>query len=187
MKQEERSVQFHIQCAPGDVGRYCILPGDPGRSEIIARYFDNPIHVAYNREFNIYTGTLLGEKVSVCSTGIGGPSAVIALEELCAIGGDTFVRTGTCGGIKLEVQSNDLVTPPARSAMSQPEAPIELAVPDMRCFGPGGHRQALGHPWHAGWCSARTLWPARPRPDAGVPRAGSQVGGLKRRGCWPAR
>ena len=109
MKQEERSVQFHIQCAPGDVGRYCILPGDPGRSEIIARYFDNPVHVAYNREFNIYTGTLLGEKVSVCSTGIGGPSAVIALEELCAIGGDTFVRTGTCGGIKLEVQSNDLV------------------------------------------------------------------------------
>ena len=53
MKQEERSVQFHIQCAPGDVGRYCILPGDPGRSEIIARYFDNPIHVAYTREFNI--------------------------------------------------------------------------------------------------------------------------------------
>ena len=109
MKQEERSVQFHIQCAPGDVGRYCILPGDPGRSEIIARYFDNPIHVAYNREFNIYTGTLLGEKVSVCSTGIGGPSAVIALEELCAIGGDTFVRTGTCGGIKLEVQSLSLI------------------------------------------------------------------------------
>ena len=53
MKQEERTLQFHIRCAPGDVGRYCILPGDPGRSEVIAQYFDNPVHVAYNREFNI--------------------------------------------------------------------------------------------------------------------------------------
>ena len=139
MKQEERSVQFHIQCAPGDVGRYCILPGDPGRSEIIARYFDNPIHVAYNREFNIYTGTLLGEKVSVCSTGIGGPSAVIALEELCAIGGDTFVRTGTCGGIKLEVQSNDLVIATGavrHEGASREYAPIEypaVANFDVTC------------------------------------------------------
>lgn len=155
MKQEERSVQFHIQCAPGDVGRYCILPGDPGRSEIIARYFDNPIHVAYNREFNIYTGTLLGEKVSVCSTGIGGPSAVIALEELCAIGGDTFVRTGTCGGIKLEVQSNDLVIATGavrHEGASREYAPIEFpAVPDYEVLSAlVDTAKALGHPWHAG-------------------------------------
>ena len=155
MKQEERSVQFHIQCAPGDVGRYCILPGDPGRSEIIARYFDNPIHVAYNREFNIYTGTLLGEKVSVCSTGIGGPSAVIALEELCAIGGDTFVRTGTCGGIKLEVQSNDLVIATGavrHEGASREYAPIEFpAVPDYEVLSAlVDTAKALGHPWPAG-------------------------------------
>ena len=128
MKQEERTLQFHIRCAPGDVGRYCILPGDPGRSEVIAQYFDNPVHVAYNREFNIYTGTLLGEKVSVCSTGIGGPSAVIALEELHAIGADTFVRTGTCGGIKLEVQSGDLVIATGavrHEGASREYAPIE--------------------------------------------------------------
>ncbi|MFR1233960.1 MAG: nucleoside phosphorylase [Evtepia gabavorous] len=155
MKQEERSVQFHIQCAPGDVGRYCILPGDPGRSEIIARYFDNPIHVAYNREFNIYTGTLLGEKVSVCSTGIGGPSAVIALEELCAIGGDTFVRTGTCGGIKLEVQSNDLVI--ATGAVRHEGASREYAplssrrCPTMRCSRPWWTPpRPWAIPWHAG-------------------------------------
>ena len=61
MKQEERSVQFHIQCAPGDVGRYCILPGDPGRSEIIARYFDNPVHVPYNLE---YKSLFLGNRFS---------------------------------------------------------------------------------------------------------------------------
>ena len=106
---QELAKQFHIACAQGDIGRYCILPGDPGRVPAIAALFDDAKQIAYNREFNVWTGTLLGEKVSVCSTGIGGPSAVIALEELCAIGGDTFVRTGTCGGIKLEVQSNDLV------------------------------------------------------------------------------
>ena len=86
MKKESREVQFHIQCRRGDVGRYCLLPGDPGRCELIASFFENPVHIGQNREYNIYTGTLLGEKVSVCSTGIGGPSAVIALEELCAIG-----------------------------------------------------------------------------------------------------
>ena len=155
MKQEERSVQFHIQCAPGDVGRYCILPGDPGRSEIIARYFDNPVHVAYNREFNIYTGTLLGEKVSVCSTGIGGPSAVIALEELCAIGGDTFVRTGTCGGIKLEVQSNDLVIATGavrHEGASREYAPIEFpAVADFQVTNALVEAtKKLGFPLHTG-------------------------------------
>ena len=73
-------LQFHIRCKQGDVGRYCFLPGDPGRCEAIAQYFDNPVHVGMNREYNIWTGTLLGEKVSVCSTGIGGPSASIAME-----------------------------------------------------------------------------------------------------------
>lgn len=101
--------QFHIHCVEGDVGRYCILPGDPGRCESIAALFDDAKHVAQNREFNIYTGTLLGEKVSVCSTGIGGPSASIAMEELHNIGADTFIRVGTCGGINLDVQSGDIV------------------------------------------------------------------------------
>ena len=107
MQQLEK--QFHIHCVEGDVGRYCILPGDPGRCESIAQLFDNPVHVAQNREYNIYTGTLLGEKVSVCSTGIGGPSASIAMEELHNIGADTFIRVGTCGGINLDVQSGDIV------------------------------------------------------------------------------
>ena len=101
--------QFHIHCVPGDVGRYCLLPGDPGRCEAIAQWFDQPVHVGMNREYNIYTGTLLGEKVSVCSTGIGGPSASIAMEELHNIGADTFIRVGTCGGIELDVRSGDVV------------------------------------------------------------------------------
>ncbi len=101
--------QFHIRCAEGDVGRYVLLPGDPGRCEAIAAHFDNPQFVSQNREYTVYTGTLLGEKVSVCSTGIGGPSAAIAMEELHAIGADTFVRVGTCGGIDLDVRSGDVV------------------------------------------------------------------------------
>ena len=135
MKKESREVQFHIQCRQGDVGRYCLLPGDPGRCALIASFFEDPVHIGQNREYNIYTGTLLGEKVSVCSTGIGGPSAVIALEELCAIGADTFVRTGTCGGIKLDVKSNDLVIATGavrHEGASREYAPIEFpAVADF--------------------------------------------------------
>lgn len=127
--------QFHIHCTSGDVGRYVILPGDPGRCESIAAHFDNPVHVGQNREFNIYTGSLLGEKVSVCSTGIGGPSASIAMEELHKIGADTFIRTGTCGGIAIDVQTDDIVV--ATGAIrfehtSREYAPIEYpAVPNL--------------------------------------------------------
>ena len=106
---QELEKMFHIHCAPGDVGRYCILPGDPGRVPAIAALFDDAKQVAYNREFNVWTGTLLGEKVTACSTGIGGPSASIAMEELHNIGADTFIRVGTCGGIDLDVQSGDVV------------------------------------------------------------------------------
>lgn len=106
---QDIGVQFHIRCKEGDVGRYVFLPGDPGRCESIAAHFDNPVHVGMNREYNIYTGTLLGQKVSVCSTGIGGPSASIAMEELHKIGADTFIRVGTCGGIDLNVRSGDVV------------------------------------------------------------------------------
>ena len=127
--------QFHIHCVAGDVGHYVILPGDPGRCAAIAALFDEAHHIAQNREFNIYTGTLLGERVSVCSTGIGGPSAVIAMEELHQIGADTFLRTGTCGGIDLDVRSGDIVV--ATGAIryehtSQEYAPLEYpAVPDL--------------------------------------------------------
>ena len=132
---QDIGTQFHIRCNPGDVGKYVFLPGDPGRCEAIAKHFDNPVHVGMNREYNIYTGTLLGEKVSVCSTGIGGPSAAIAMEELAAIGADTFIRVGTCGGIALDVLPGDVVV--ATGAIrfehtSMEYAPIEFpAVSDF--------------------------------------------------------
>ena len=101
--------QYHIAATSEDIGRYCILPGDPGRCELIAAYLDDVVHIGMNREYNIYTGYLLGEKVTVCSTGIGGPSTAIAVEELAACGADTMIRVGTCGGISLDVCSGDLV------------------------------------------------------------------------------
>ena len=132
---QDIGMQFHIHCKEGDVGRYCFLPGDPGRCQDIAKYFDNPVHVGMNREYNIYTGYLLGEKVSVCSTGIGGPSAAIAMEELSNIGADTFVRIGTCGGIAMDVQAGDVVvaTGAVRFEHTSFEyAPSEFpAVPDF--------------------------------------------------------
>lgn len=102
-------LEFHIRCKKGDVGRYILLPGDPGRVEKIASYLENAKKVIETREFNIYTGYLEGEKVSVCSTGIGGPSAAIALEELANIGGDTFIRVGTATGMDLDILAGSIV------------------------------------------------------------------------------
>lgn len=102
-------VRFHLKIKNGDVGRYVILPGDPGRVPKIAALLDNAQQIAQNREYNIYTGTLNGTKVSVCSTGIGGPSAAIAVEELIDSGATTFIRVGTSGGIDLSVFGGDLI------------------------------------------------------------------------------
>ena len=101
--------QYHIQVASGEVGRYVLLPGDPKRCAKIAQYFDDPVLVADNREYITITGTVDGVRLSVTSTGIGGPSAAIALEELANCGADTFIRVGTCGGMQEEILSGDLV------------------------------------------------------------------------------
>ena len=163
--------QYHINCVPGDVGRYCILPGDPGRVPAIAALFDNAKQVAYNREFNVWTGTLLGEKVTACSTGIGGPSAAIAMEELRKCGADTFIRTGTCGGIDLDVQSGDIVV--ATGAIrfehtSLEYAPIEFpAVADFQitnCLARA--TKALGRPLHTGGVQCKDSFYGQHSPDA---------------------
>lgn len=101
--------QFHISTLPSDVGKYVILPGDPFRVPKIAEYLDGATQVAHNREFNVYTGTLDGEMLTVCSTGIGGASAAIAVEELIKCGAHTFIRIGTCGGIAHNVSAGDLI------------------------------------------------------------------------------
>lgn len=132
---EDPSRQYHIQVAKGEVGRYVIMPGDPKRCVKIAQYFDDPVLVADNREYITYTGTLDGVKVSVTSTGIGGPSAAIAMEELYKCGADTFVRIGTCGGMQTEIKSGDVVIATGAIRMegtSKEYAPIEYpAVADL--------------------------------------------------------
>lgn len=102
-------IQYHINMKDGDVGKYVILPGDPKRCKLIAEHFENSVLIADHREFVTYTGYIDGEKVSVTSTGIGGPSAAIALEELANIGADTFIRVGTSGGMDINVMGGDLV------------------------------------------------------------------------------
>ncbi len=128
MHYAEEEMQYHLQIHNGQVGKYVILPGDPKRCEKIAAYFEHPVLIADSREFVTYTGTLEGETVSVTSTGIGGPSAAIAMEELFKAGAHTFIRVGTCGGIDTEVQSGDLViaTGAVRAeGTSREYAPIE--------------------------------------------------------------
>jgi uridine phosphorylase len=148
-----------------------ILPGDPGRCPSIAAHFDNAKFVVQNREYVTYTGTLLGEKVSVCSTGIGGPSASIAMEELHKLGADTFIRVGTCGGIDLDVKSGDIVV--ATGAIrfehtSLEYAPIEFpAVSDFEIAAAlTESARALGYRVHTGVVQCKDSFYGQHSPEA---------------------
>lgn len=161
--------QFHIRCVEGDVGRYVILPGDPGRCEKIAALFDDAHFVSQNREYTIYTGTLLGEKVSVCSTGIGGPSAAIALEELVECGADTFIRVGTSGGIVDKVKGGDIVIATGairQEGTSREYLPIEFpAVADFSVVSALNEAaKTLGFPYHTGVIQSKDSFYGEIRP-----------------------
>ena len=151
----ETAKMLHVNLAPGEAGRYAIVPGDPDRCELIAAHLDNPRMVTRKREFTTWEGTLDGERVTVTSTGIGGPSTAICVEELHKCGADTFIRVGTCGGIALQVKSDDVVIATGavrHEGASREYAPIEFpAVSDYQV------QEALvqaaknlGKPWHAG-------------------------------------
>lgn len=152
---ENPNKQYHIQVGKGDVGRYVILPGDPKRCAKIAKYFDDPVLMADNREYVTYTGYLDGVKVSVTSTGIGGPSASIAMEELVMSGADTFIRIGTCGGMQLDVKSGDVVIANGAIRMegtTREYAPIEFpAVADIHITNALMEAaEEMGAPYHVG-------------------------------------
>lgn len=101
--------QFHLRIKEGEIGKYVILCGDPGRVEKIAAFLDDSSFLVENREYKLFNGYINGEKVTVASTGIGGPSAAICVEELIKCGAHTFIRVGTSGGIKQDVVGGDLV------------------------------------------------------------------------------
>lgn len=162
--------QYHIQVAKGEVGRYVILPGDPKRCEKIAQYFDDAKLIADSREYVTYTGYLDGVKVSVTSTGIGGPSAAIAMEELYRCGADTFIRVGTCGGIQTEVQSGDIViaTGAVRiEGTSKEYAPVEYpAVPELSVTNAlVSSAKELELPYHAGVVQCKDSFYGQHEPE----------------------
>lgn len=166
----EAGLQYHLQIRPGDVGRYVILPGDPKRCEKIAKHFEDAKLVADSREFVTYTGYLEGEKVSVTSTGIGGPSASIAMEELVQCGADTFVRVGTCGGIDLDVRGGDIVIATGAVRMegtSREYAPIEYpAVADLEVANAlVAAAKELGFTYHTGVVQCKDAFYGQHEPE----------------------
>ena len=161
--------QMHIQITKGEIGGYVILPGDPARCEKIAQLFDNPKRLASNREYTLYTGYLNGVQVGVCSTGIGGPSAAIALEELVECGAHTFIRVGTSGGMQDDVLAGDICIATAsirQEGTSREYLPIEfpavanfdvtLALRDAA--------QKLGYRYHAGVIQSKDSFYGEVRP-----------------------
>ena len=127
---------YHLGLQSADSARYAILPGDPGRVESIAALLSNPKKIAENREFITYAGFLGSEQVLVTSTGIGGPSAAIAMEELAMLGIKNFLRVGTCGGMQQAVLGGDIIIPTGCirfEGTSKEYLPLEFpAVPDFK-------------------------------------------------------
>ena len=105
----EADRKYHVGLAEGEVGGYVLMPGDPFRTVLIAKYLEGAGEKAFSREYRTFTGTVGGEKVSTTSSGIGGPSAAIAVEELGELGVHTFLRVGTCGAAQPHIKKGDLV------------------------------------------------------------------------------
>ncbi|MCF0109504.1 MAG: uridine phosphorylase [Erysipelotrichaceae bacterium] len=162
--------QYHIGVGPQDIGHYVILPGDPKRCAKIAAFFDDAKQVGDNREYVTYTGTLNGVKVSVTSTGIGGPSAAIAMEELTACGAHTFVRVGTSGGMDLDVMSSDLVIASGairQDGTNKEYCPIEFpAVADFDVTNAlVNAAKKLGQRYHVGVVHCKDAFYGQHRPE----------------------
>lgn len=167
---EGAGIQYHIGLKEGDVGEYVILPGDPKRCAKIAEFFDDAKFIQDSREYVTYTGYLDGVKVSVMSTGMGGPSAAIGLEELVRCGAKTFIRVGTCGGMQLDVEGGDLVIANAAIRMegtTKEYAPIEYpAVADFRVTTALAQAaEKLGYKYHIGVAQSKDSFYGQHEPE----------------------
>ncbi|MDA4126888.1 MAG: nucleoside phosphorylase [Thaumarchaeota archaeon] len=107
--RDESGRPYHVRLSKNDVGRVALLPGDPGRVPIIARKLKEPKELESNREYTAYAGRVGAEKILVLSTGIGGPSTAIAVEELARLGVRVMIRVGTCGTISPDVKVGSLI------------------------------------------------------------------------------
>jgi len=126
---------YHIGFGSEHGAKYVILPGDPGRVEKIAEYLDNPRFYSQNREYTTWLGELEGQTVMVMSTGMGGPSTAIAVEELSQTGVRTFIRVGTCGGMAEQILGGDIVVATGairQEGTSKEYVPVEFpAIADL--------------------------------------------------------
>ncbi len=161
----------HLQCLPEEIGKYTLLPGDPGRVAQIASYLDHAEKIAENREYVTYTGSLAGEKVSVVSTGIGGPSAAIAMEELVKLGAHTFLRVGTCGAIQPTLKPGALIIPTAairHEGTSSAYLPLEFpAIADFRLVSALERcATALGYQSHTGMVESKDSYYGQHEPES---------------------
>jgi uridine phosphorylase len=102
-------LQYHLRVRPGDVGKYVLLPGDPDRVLRIAKYLDDAREITFHREYRTCTGTYKGIPISATSTGIGCPSAAIAVEELANVGATHFIRVGSTGALQHGIKIGDLI------------------------------------------------------------------------------
>ena len=169
-------LEYHLRCGREDVGEYCLLPGDPARCDSIGAYFEEPHLIGQNREYRIVTGRVGDKRVSAVSTGIGGPSAAIAMEELAELGVHTFLRVGTCGGIHTKVRPGDAVIASAAvrfEGTSREYAPIEFpAAADFDAtLALKRAAEALGVPHHVGVVQCKDSFYGQHRPEA-MPVAG---------------
>ena len=179
--------QHHIRCLPGDVADKVLLPGDPRRAERTAELLDDARHIATNREYATYTGTYRGIPVSVTSTGIGCPSAAIAIEELVSVGARTLIRTGTSGSMTPEVQPGEVIVGTAairEEGTGTSYVPIEYpAVADLDvtiCLRAAA--RTLGLPVRSGVLHSKDSFYSHRTPDR-VPAAQEILG---KRAAWRA-
>ena len=161
---------YHIGFDDTHGAEYAILPGDPGRVEKIASYLENPRFHCQNREYTTWLGSLAGKTVMVISTGMGGPSTAIAVEELYQTGVRSFIRVGTCGGMALPVMGGDLVIATGAIRMegtSREYVPIEFpAVANLDIT--SALVQAaknLNARWHAGIVQCKDSFYGQHSPD----------------------
>ena len=182
--------QYHIALSEEHSAKYAIIPGDPGRVEKIAAFLDNAKQVGNNREYNSYLGYLDGEKVLVVSTGIGGPSCAICVEELAKIGVDTFIRVGTCGGMQPEVKPGDVVISTGairQDGTSREYMPIEFpAVADFHVTSAlYKAAQDLGYDNHIGVVQAKDSFYGQHSPESmpTAPELLAKWDAWKRGGC----
>ncbi len=124
--------QYHIACGPGDVAPSVLLPGDPERVAKIASAWNSANEIAFHREYRTMTGRFRNTPISCTSTGIGAPSLAIAVDELSRIGVDTFIRVGSCGGLRREHHIGDLII--STAAVRLDGASRDFVIPEYPAF-----------------------------------------------------